>query len=365
MKPSTQSKTAQALIILAAFIIVVAGLKTAAPILVPFLLSGFIAIIAAPPMFWLTRRGVPKGVSLLIVVCAVLLMGGLVGLIFGTSVDDFTRNLPEYQSSIREKAQGLIDWLAGLGVPLNKQGLMETFDPGAAMKLAGNTLAGFGNVLANTFLILLTVVFLLFEAAGLPNKLERILSDPEDSMARLGDIATKVQRYMELKAVISVGTGVAVGLWTWIAGLDFPLIWAVLAFLLNFVPNIGSIIAAVPAVLLAIVQLSPGGVAFVVVGYALVNIIMGNVVEPRVMGRDLGLSTLVVFLSLVFWGWVLGPVGMLLSVPLTMTAKIVLDASDDTRWVAVLLGPDPDAVPSSSGRESDDTEADELDKDKQ
>lgn len=123
-------------------------------------------------------------------------------------------------------------------------------------------------------------------------------------------------------------------------GIDYALLWGVLAFLLNFVPNIGSIIAAVPAVLLALIQLGPFSALMTAMGYLIANMVMGNIIEPRYMGKGLGLSTLVVFLSLVFWGWVLGPVGMLLSVPLTMLMKIALESSDETRWLAILMGPD-------------------------
>jgi predicted PurR-regulated permease PerM len=125
-------------------------------------------------------------------------------------------------------------------------------------------------------------------------------------------------------------------------------LWGLVAFLFNFVPNIGSIIAAVPALLLALVQLGPGPALAAGAGYLVVNIVMGNVVEPRFMGRGVGLSTLVVFLSLVFWGWVLGPVGMLLSVPLTMVVKLALEANPETRWIAVLIGPDVEPEPESS-----------------
>jgi AI-2 transport protein TqsA len=120
-------------------------------------------------------------------------------------------------------------------------------------------------------------------------------------------------------------------------GVDFAPTWGLLAFLLNFIPNIGSIIAAVPAILLALIQLGLPSALLTLLGYLVVNITIGNFLEPRVMGRSLGLSTLVVFLSLLFWGWVLGPIGMVLSVPLTMTAKIALAVNEDTRWLAVLL----------------------------
>jgi predicted PurR-regulated permease PerM len=144
---------------------------------------------------------------------------------------------------------------------------------------------------------------------------------------------------MVIKTGISLVTGGMAALWLTILGVDYALLWGLLTFALNYVPNIGSIIAAIPPVLLAIVQLGIGKAIAAGAGYAVINVLMGNFVEPRFMGRGLGLSPLIVFLSLLFWGWVLGPVGMLLAVPLTMTAKIALDSREETRWIAVLLGP--------------------------
>ena len=135
-------------------------------------------------------------------------------------------------------------------------------------------------------------------------------------------------------------TGIAVTIGLMLLGLDYFLLWGLLAFLLNYVPNIGSIIAAIPAVLLAVVQLGMFKALLVAAIYLAVNIIMGNAVEPKLMGHKLGLSSLVVFLSLVFWGWILGPIGMLLSVPLTMIVKIALEVNDSTRWLAILLSSD-------------------------
>ena len=128
------------------------------------------------------------------------------------------------------------------------------------------------------------------------------------------------------------------------------MLWGLLAFLLNYVPNIGSVIAAVPAVLFAAVQLGPGAALWAAAGYLVMNVAVGSILEPRFMGRGLGLSALVVFLSLVFWGWVLGPVGMFLSVPLTMMIKIALDSHPDTHWIAVLLGPEGAAAEELAAR---------------
>jgi predicted PurR-regulated permease PerM len=155
---------------------------------------------------------------------------------------------------------------------------------------------------------------------------------------KLHDITEKINHYMVIKTYISLGTGILVTTWLTILKVDYAILWGILAFMFNFVPNVGSIIAAIPAVLLAVVQWGPGTALLAAGGYILINVGIGNFVEPRLMGSKLGLSPLVVFLSLVFWFWVLGPVGMLLSVPLTMTMKIALSSSEETAWISTLLG---------------------------
>jgi predicted PurR-regulated permease PerM len=133
-----------------------------------------------------------------------------------------------------------------------------------------------------------------------------------------------------------------------VVGVDFPVLWGVLAFFLNYVPNIGSIVAAIPPTLLALLGLGGGASFAILTGYVVINNVLGNIVEPRVMGQGLGLSPFAVLLSLVFWGWVLGPIGMLLSIPLTMAVKIAMESGDQTRWIAVLLGPGAAAAESAT-----------------
>ncbi len=193
-------------------------------------------------------------------------------------------------------------------------------------------------MLTNTFLIILTVVFILLEASDFPGKLRQAFGDPTEHMTGFGQFTETVNRYLKIKTIFSALTGICVWAWLAVLGVDYPILWGCLAFLLNYVPNIGSIIAAVPAILLALVQLGFGSAVLVAAGYIVVNVVFGSILEPRFMGSGLGLSTLVVFLSLVFWGWVLGPVGMILSVPLTVIVKIALETGKDTRWLAVMLG---------------------------
>jgi AI-2 transport protein TqsA len=335
---SKRSKGTQFLVTVAAVVIVVAGMRAAEKILVPFLLSAFLAIICAPPLFWLRRKHIPTALALLIVIGGIMGIGLLMGTLVGASVKDFSAALPLYQARLQEEIQGLIAWLRGIGLDISDQVLLEYFDPGAIMRIVGKTLTRLGGVLTNAFFILLTVIFVLLEASSFPDKLRAILGPSNPTLSNFEKITNDVKGYMARKTLVSLATGICIAIWLAVLGVNYPLLWGLLAFFLNFVPNIGSIIAAIPAVLLAFIQLGVSSALLTALGFLAVNGVIGNVIEPRFMGRGLGLSTLVVFLSLVFWGWVLGPVGMLLSVPLTLTVKIALESNEDTRWIAILLG---------------------------
>jgi len=333
-----QANKGRFLIITAAFIIVVAGMRAAEAILIPVLLSAFIAIISAQPLFFLKRKGVPAVLALLIVITVVIGIGLIMAVLIGTSLNDLSSSLPVYQAHIQEKTTTLLKWLDNIGIHIPDKGLFESINPSTALNLVSGILNSLGKVLTNSFLILLTVIFILLEASGFSSKLRAVLPDPDRSFASFEIFIHNVQRYMAIKTWMSLATGIAISIWLAILGIDYPVMWGLLAFLLNYIPNIGSILAAVPAILLALIEFGTGTALLATLGYLVVNIVTGSIIEPRIMGRGLGLSTLVVFLSLVFWGWVFGPVGMLLSVPLTMILKIAFDSNEETRWIAVLLG---------------------------
>ncbi len=358
-KINHKTRVSQILLTVAALVVVVAGMSAAKVILVPFLLAAFISIISAPPLFWLQRKRLPAWLALLIVILGVLLVGLLVAGLVGSSVNDFSRDLPIYEEKLKEQTLSVMGWLEKFGVSSSSLALTEIFDPGAAMKLVASFLSSLGNVLANTFLIIMTVIFMLLEASSFPVKLRAMLGDSDSSLSGFDNFIRNVQHYMAIKTLISLATGALAAIWLAILGVDYPLLWGLLAFALNYIPNLGSIIAAVPAVLLAVVQFGFARAGVVAIGYVVLNLFMGNVIEPRFMARGLGLSTLVVFLSLLFWGWVLGPVGMLLSVPLTITAKLALDSRDETRWLAVLLGPElpPESTPPGENADESRTES--------
>lgn len=334
---NTTSPITRFLIVLASFVVVVAGMKAAESLLVPFLLSMFIAIISTPPLLWLRKRGLPTWCALLSIVLVIAIGSVLFGAVVGSSLSDFKKDLPMYQTKLTGLTSQLFVKLDELGINIELKHVKESFNPSVALSMAGNTLASFGNLMTNFFLILLTVVFILAEEASFSKKLAANVRT-KNTLEAIQKFTAGVNQYVAIKTMMSALTGGIIMLWLWILGLDYFVLWGLMAFLLNFIPTFGSILAAVPAILLAMVQLGLGPSALVAVGFLAVNFGVGNIIEPRIMGRGLNLSPLVVFLSLVFWGWVLGPVGMLLSIPLTMTVKIALESFPETQWVGVMLG---------------------------
>ena len=333
------SAGSRVLITLAAFVIVVAGMKAADTIMVNILLSGFFAILCAPPFIFLQSRRVPDWLALLIVIVVITgVQLALVSLI-ASSVADFTKELPQYQSKLQAMTDQAFAFLGRWGIRLPSNVIHQYLDPSLTFKVAANVLGNVGSVLSNVFLIVLTVIFMLLEGSSFPRKI-KVAFGSDRHLAGIERFLGNVKRYMVIKTLMSLLTGVFIYIWLAVLGVDYAKLWGLVAFMLNFVPNIGSIIAAVPAILLALIQLGFTDAALALLGYLIVNMVVGNVLEPRYLGRGLGLSALVVFLSLVFWGWVLGPVGMLLSVPLTMLLKIAFETNRDTRWLSVLLGPD-------------------------
>jgi predicted PurR-regulated permease PerM len=195
------------------------------------------------------------------------------------------------------------------------------------------------------------MIFILLEASTGETKVRAAFGRSPESFRRPREFLVNLGRYLGIKTLVSIATGLLAGLLTWSIGLDFPLLWAMLAFLLNYVPTIGSIIAAVPAVLLALVQLGPAEALATAMGFAGINVIFGNFLEPKLMGYGVGISPLVIFVGLIFWGFVFGPVGMLLSVPLTMALKLALESDERTRWIAILLGSERDAQYAIASRQ--------------
>ena len=337
-------KRGSAVISFAAVIVIVFGLQMAKALLVPFLLAAFLALITVRPMLWMQRHRVPATLAALAIVFVVMLILGLLGTIVGTSIAEFTAALPTYQARLDVIVQGIVNFVGDrFNTDESFKNLGDMIDPGWAMGLVANILNGLTDVLKNVFLIFFTMIFILLEASTVETKVEAAFGRSTRSLDRQRAFLANLGRYLGIKTIVSLATGLTAGLLTWAIGLDFPLLWAMLAFLLNYVPTIGSIIAAFPAILMAVVQLGFPEATATAIGFVLINVVFGNFIEPRLMGYGVGISPLIVFIGLVVWGFVFGPVGMLLSVPLTMTLKLALESDPRTRWIAIVIGSERDA----------------------
>ena len=321
----------------AAFVIIIAGLYIAQSVIVLLLISLFLALLGTPPVLWLKKKHIPSVVSVLIVMAGMVFIIILIGAQIGSSFSNFLDQLPLFQSSIREQVLELSAYLRSKGFSGTQKLLLDYVKPEVLLKLTANLLSGLSSVLSDLALVLLTVTFILLEVSSFPIKLRAILGDPKQKFPKFTEFVNDMKRYMVIKTLLSLATGVLIAFWLYILDVDYPILWGFIAFLLNYIPNIGSIVAAIPALILAFIQFGIGSAVLVTVGYIVVNFIIGNVIEPRLMGRKFGLSTLIVFLSLIFWGAMLGLVGAILSVPLTMTLKFAFENNESTRWIAVLL----------------------------
>jgi AI-2 transport protein TqsA len=331
------SKVLVILIAAALFVIVVAGMRAAASIINPILLSIFLSSLCAPLLYWLQRWGVPNGLAVAAIVLGLLVIALLLMIFVGRSLNTLAQQIPAYQERLTELLAHVFDQLNDLGLDMAKSPLTEYVTPSKVMSLVYYGLSFFRGVFTNMFLILLFVLFILLETAGFPRKLQAAFPDLGGTLDHFKNMTANVNRYMGFKTLFSLATGVSVWILLALIGVEFAGTWGLLAFFLNFIPAIGSFIAAIPAISWALVQLGLPSALLTLLAYLVVNITIGNLLEPRFMGHQLGLSPLVVILSMIFWGWVLGPIGMVLSVPLTTIGRIALAASEDTRWIAVML----------------------------
>ncbi|MGP8290090.1 AI-2E family transporter [Vreelandella zhanjiangensis] len=326
---------------LAALVIIIAGMKMGADLLVPLLLAVFIAVVCTSPVQWLHRWGLSMRMSAFLTLLVLLVFLSLIGVLVVNSFSTFVAALPDIEERLYEHYWDLLNTLAMHGFAVDPDQLSAVFQMDEEGSWIATLLGELGNLIMQSIIVGLLVIFMLFETLNFRQKVSRALENPAPSLKRFSEFSLTLKRYLAVKTVISLATGVLVWLSCLIVGVDFPLLWGVLAFGLNFIPNIGSALAAIPPVLLLLVA-QDGGVfqaLLLASAYLVINFVLGNLIEPRVMGQALGLSTFVAFLSLVVWGWIFGAAGMLLSVVLTMTLKIALDSHPQTRWIAHFLGP--------------------------
>lgn len=324
------------ILLLAATVVVIAGLRNIGPVVLPLLTAAFIATVSAPVLGVLVRARVPQGLA---VGLTCLLDVGLVigvGALVGTSLSGLSEALPRYQRALADLHHQAIGLFHGAGISADSDDLLFFSDANAVVGFVTDMAGELTSFASNAFLVVLLVVFLLFELEPFQRKLA-VLLGTSSRLERFANAADMVQRYLFVKTGVSLLVAVLVGILLEVMGVDFAFLWALATFLLNYVPSIGPAIATVPSTAIAVLTLSPGAAAVVGVGQLVIHLIVGNVLEPRLMGGALGISTLAVFVSMLFWGWLWGPLGALFAVPLTLLLISLFELSPETRWIAVLL----------------------------
>lgn len=350
----TNNKYPVALII-AAFIIIIAGVMYAQSLITQLLLALFISIICAQPIKWLQKKRVPQGIAITMVFVGIIALFMGFGELIGASLSSFSDDAPKYEQNLKEVGTTILQFIEDRGIAIPTDEMSKLFNPSKVMGLTAGLLGQLGSFMGNAFTIFFLVLFLLMELNSFKVKTSAIMKGSRQSLTFLNTLGDSIRHYLSIKTMTSLLTGIVIWISLAIIGVDYAIIWALIAFLLNYIPNIGSIIAAIPAVLFTLVQLGLGGVIWTTVVFVLVNLIIGSIVEPKIMGRGMGLSTFVVFISLIFWGFMLGTVGMFLSVPLTMAIKIILEQNPKTKWIAILLGTEGEAqiiLEKEKGQES-------------
>ncbi len=327
----------------AAGIITIAGIKIGAPIINPILMAIFFSVIIFHPINWLKKKGVNGVLAILIVVFGLLLLMFGIGGAVTRSIMQFSHNLPFYKNELHEITRSTVNLLNGYGMDISPNNVTENFNAGSAFSYAGDFISGVGGLLGQITLLVLVAAFILGETNSFPIKLKAVLKDPDVSLVNITIISRNIRYYLGVKTVTGLIGGGLTTIVLAIMKIEYAIIWGILVLLMRYIPNIGSIIAAIPIVLFVLIQDGLTGVFYFGIAYTLINFIIGQIVEPKFLAKGMNLSTLAVFLSLVFWGWILGDVGMLLAVPITMGMKISLEARPNSRWMAIMLGSEKSA----------------------
>lgn len=332
---------------IAAFLVILGIVMYASSIITPILLALFITIVCAQPIKWLKDRKVPNGLAVTLVLLFMLGILFGIGEVIGQSIAQFSRDNAFYAKRLNQIMTSMLDTAHGFGFDVSVDKIESMISANSIMNFSAQFLAAVGSLMSNMFLIVFYIIFMLLEINSFNTKVLAVNSKAGNkSVTYISRIANSIRQYLGLMTIVSLLTGVLVYIALIIIGVDYAILWALIAFLFNFIPNIGSIIASIPAILFAMIQLGTGGAIWTLISYISINMIIGNVIQPPLMGKGLGLSTMVVFISLIFWGYILGTVGMFLSVPLTMVVKIVLEQKESTKWMAIMLGTEKEAQAS-------------------
>ena len=318
-------------------VIIIAGIKIASEIVVILFLAIFIASIFSSLLSYLKKKSLPRVVSYVIILMIFMGFTMLLVYIVNISIKDFAQNLPFYEQKLQLLVEQLIVFSSTYGYTIDKATILEVLNLSSFFGFTTNIIGSVGTFLSKFLLIIIGVAFILAESKSFETKLKVIFEYNAKKLEHFNLFSHNIQKYFVVKSTTSFLTGAIIAIVLMILDVDYPILWGVIAMLFNFVPVVGSIIAAIPAVLIALLNGDINATIILIILYVTINISISNIIEPKLMGKELGLSPLVIFFSLILWGWILGIVGMFLAVPITMTLKIAFDSNKETHWIGILM----------------------------
>jgi predicted PurR-regulated permease PerM len=340
-EPSGLRSASKIVVFLASLVVIVFGMREAAEIITPIIIAFILAILFFPLHRWLIDRRVPTWLALVIVMLLILLVLSVMVSITVISITQFINRIPDYSDSLQGLVNGVLALIETLPVEVENFLNFELFDVTQILNVSGSMLSGILDAFSNWFIVFLLVAFMLADFAFLPYKFEEMFKDNQQILA-LTDLMSSIRRYLSITTSTGLIIGVANAMLLIFMGVDFAVLWGIVGFLMNFIPSVGIIIAVIPPVILALLEFNWQTALIAGVGIILINFFIENVLKPRVMEEDLNISPLFVMISLVLWTFVLGPIGTILAVPLTLIAtKLLLEASVETRWLAILMMANP------------------------
>ncbi|NTV00096.1 MAG: AI-2E family transporter [Methanoregulaceae archaeon] len=337
---SSLSEPTRILIFFSGIIIVLAGMKAAAPIVAPIAFSVFLAVIFGMLLTWLEKKGLSRRLALVTTLTIFFSIIAVFIVVIAGSVFRIFSEIPGYQAQLERSIAMLATYLDPVG-----------FDPAwislpQIIRFLERITSGFAggllDIVVITLVVILTTAFLILEARGFSTKIRNIIGEyrPGD-IDRFTLLARRNVDYIIIRTAVNLVMGIGTAILLALIGVEYAIFWGFLAFLLGFIPYVGFWLAVLPPTFLAWFQIGPLAAIAVVAGCGVINLLVEYVLFPNIAGRSLSLSPAVVFISLIVWGWILGGIGVLIAVPLTLAVQMVCELFDETRWIGTLLGPSP------------------------
>lgn len=329
-----------AAITFAAIMIGLLAMHSVSEILAPILLALILAICTTPLLNWFVKKGVPGSLAIVITIGVIVILILLLVWMVGASVQNFFNSISAYEQRFAEIQQDLGGVLKDLGVNPGDLALSpESTEPGKILQMIVRFVGGIVSGLSNWGLIIMITVFFLVEALSMPSKVVSItLQEDDPNVKRVFRLIKSLREYMVINAGVGTLAAVINTLLLWLMGIEFAVLWGILSFFFSFVPNVGFWISVIPPAILALIQYGITQMLIVIIAYVVINFLVDNVLKPRFIAEGVNIDATVTFLSLIVWGWVLGPTGAILSVPMTIILQAILDSRDETRWMAYLMG---------------------------